>query len=79
MTVLKREFETTKESKHLEEAKNLLPIAVKQLETIYERRANGDLDEKWKNWYSIEFRRQNNGFPTMEMLEAIKNNLNKSL
>ena len=79
MTVLKREFETTKDSKYLEEAKMLLPIAVKQLETIYERRANGDLDEKWKNWYAIENRRQNNGFPTMEMLEAIKNNLNKSL
>lgn len=78
MTVLKREFEATKDIKHLNKAKKLLPLAFKQLETVYKNRANGDLDEKWKNWYSIEIRRQNNGFPTMEMLEAIKVNLNRS-
>ena len=79
MSVLKRESETTKDNKHLEEAIKLLPLAIEQLNTIYERRTTGDLDEKWKNWYSIKNRRQNNGFPTMEMLENIKINLNKSL
>lgn len=76
MTILKREFESTKDSKHLNEAKKLVPLAVKQLETVYNRRTVGDLDEKWKNWYSVKIRRQNNGFPTMEMLDDIKNNLN---
>lgn len=79
MSVLKRAFETAKELKDLEEANSLLPQAIKQLETIYEHRTKGDLDAKWKNWYSVKIRRQNNGFPTMEMLDVIQNNLNKSL
>ncbi|WP_372757200.1 glycosyl hydrolase 115 family protein [Mariniflexile sp.] len=77
MAVLKKEFEDTKNRIALDEAKSLLSKAKKQLETIYQRRASGDLDKKWNNWYSIKIRRQNNGFPTIEMLAEIESNLNK--
>lgn len=77
MSVLKRQFETTKDSKYLEEAKSLISDAEKQLEIIYKHRTDGDLDGKWKNWYAIKNRRQNNGFPTIKMIEDIEDNLNK--
>ncbi|WP_139956644.1 glycosyl hydrolase 115 family protein [Flavicella sediminum] len=79
MALLKREFERTKNKKFIEEAKELIPLASKQLETVYERREIGDVDEKWKDWYALKNRRQNNGFPTPEMLETIRKNLNKLL
>jgi len=77
MSKLKREFETSKKATFLNKAKALLPIAKKQLDAVYKRRASGDLDDKWKDWYAIKNRRQNNGFPTYDMLAAIENNLNK--
>ncbi|MHA7943829.1 glycosyl hydrolase 115 family protein [Formosa sp. 3Alg 14/1] len=77
MAVLKKEFEDTKNLQALEGARRLLPEAKQKLEIIYKNRASGDLDEKWKGWYAIENRRQNNGFPTVEMLEEIEANLNK--
>ncbi|MDO7171660.1 glycosyl hydrolase 115 family protein [Mariniflexile sp. AS56] len=77
MSVLKKEFEDTKNPEALEQAKALIAEAKQKLETIYKNRASGDLDDKWKNWYSIKIRRQNNGFPTTEMLEDIEANLNK--
>ncbi|MDN3665839.1 glycosyl hydrolase 115 family protein [Algibacter miyuki] len=77
MTKLKQAFETSKNITALNEAKGLLPIAKEQLEAIYTRRASGDLDDKWKDWYAIKNRRQNNGFPTHDMLKAIEENLNK--
>lgn len=76
MSVLKREFENTKDSNYLEEAKSLISYAEKQLEIIYKHRTDGDLDQKWENWYSVKIRRQNNGFPTMQMLKDIEVNLN---
>lgn len=75
MSILKRQFETTKDSKYIVEAKEMMPQAIKQLESVYEHRTTGDLDEKWKNWYSVKIRRQNNGFPTKAMLETINTNL----
>lgn len=77
MSVLKRKFETNKDSKYLEEVIGLLPEAKQKLEKIYNNRETGDLDKKWDNWYSIKIRRQNNGFPTLEMLSYIETNLNK--
>ena len=77
MTKLKNQFEESKNVMFLNKAKALLPSAKEQLEVIYTRRASGDLDNKWKDWYAIKNRRQNNGFPTNDMLSAIEENLNK--
>ncbi|MBP0903978.1 glycosyl hydrolase 115 family protein [Mariniflexile gromovii] len=77
MSVLKKEFEDTKSHEALEKAKALIPEAKQKLQVVYQNRASGDIDEKWKNWYSIKIRRQNNGFPTPDMLEDIEANLNK--
>ncbi|WP_247076068.1 glycosyl hydrolase 115 family protein [Cellulophaga sp. F20128] len=77
MAVLKREFEVSKNKDALEEAKSLVTIAKQKLKTIYQNRTSGDLDSKWQHWYSIKIRRQNNGFPTLEMMEEIESNLNK--
>lgn len=76
MSILKRKFEKTKKAEYLIEAKSLISATKKQLEIIYKHRTDGDLDEKWKNWYSIKIRRQNNGFPTIQMLKDIEENLN---
>ena len=77
MAVLKRQFETSKNPSFLEESIALVPVARDQLARIFEQRESGDLDKKWNNWYSIKLRRQNNGFPTVEMLNDIAANLNK--
>jgi len=77
MAKLKNQFETSKNITFLNQAKALLPSAKTQLDIIYKRRASGDLDDTWKDWYAIKNRRQNNGFPTLDMLNAIEENLNK--
>ncbi|MCM4156913.1 glycosyl hydrolase 115 family protein [Gramella sp. AN32] len=77
MSKLKKKYETTQNTKFLEEAKKLLPKAKKELEKVYKRRESGDLDDKWKDWYAIKNRRQNNGFPNIAMLKAIEDNFNK--
>ncbi|MFB9057380.1 glycosyl hydrolase 115 family protein [Mariniflexile ostreae] len=77
MSKLKREFEISKNIQVLERAKKMIPEAEQQLEHIYKRRAEGDLDDKWKDWYAVKNRRQNNGFPTQDMLMAIQENLEK--
>lgn len=77
MSKLKKRFETTKDVSFLNEAKALLPISKKQLKIIYNRRESGDLNKKWNGWYALKNRRQNNGFPTQDMLSAIESNLNK--
>lgn len=77
MALLKKQFETTKDIKYLNEAISLLPTAKNKLKIVFDHRSSGDINDKWKNWYSIAIRRQNNGFPTYEMLDAIEANLNK--
>ena len=77
MALLKKQFEITKDIKYLNEAISLLPTAKNKLKIVFDHRSSGDIDDKWKNWYSIANRRQNNGFPTYEMLDAIEANLNK--
>ena len=77
MALLKKQFEITKDIKYLNESISLLPTAKNKLKIVFDHRSSGDIDDKWKNWYSIANRRQNNGFPTYEMLDAIEANLNK--
>ncbi|QWX82814.1 glycosyl hydrolase 115 family protein [Cellulophaga sp. HaHaR_3_176] len=77
MAVLKKRYETTKDDTFLEEAMAILPEAKSKLKIVFDHRSTGDLDNKWENWYSISIRRQNNGFPTYEMLDAIEANLKK--
>ncbi|GAA3638274.1 glycosyl hydrolase 115 family protein [Flavivirga jejuensis] len=79
ITILKRLFENTNNPKFLEDAITLLPETIKKLDIVYKHRADGDLNKKWANWYAIKNRRQNNGFPTMKMIEAIDANLNELL
>ncbi|WP_282132847.1 glycosyl hydrolase 115 family protein [Cellulophaga baltica] len=75
MAMLKRKYETTQDKKFLAEAMTILPEARNKLKIVFDHRSSGDLDDKWKDWYSIAIRRQNNGFPTYEMLDAIEANL----
>ncbi|WP_165747852.1 glycosyl hydrolase 115 family protein [Cellulophaga sp. Z1A5H] len=77
MAQLKKQYENTRDSKFLEDAITLLPDAKNKLKIVFDHRSSGDLDDKWKDWYAIAIRRQNNGFPTYEMLEAIEVNLKK--
>lgn len=77
MSLLKKQYETTKDKKYLNEAIALLPTAKSKLKIVFDRRSSGDIDTKWKNWYAIANRRQNNGFPTYDMLAAIEANLTK--
>ena len=77
MAKLKSQYETTKDKKFLAEAITILPEAKNKLKIVFDHRSSGDLDDKWKDWYSIAIRRQNNGFPTYEMLDAIEANLKK--
>ncbi|SDS93534.1 Glycosyl hydrolase family 115 [Maribacter dokdonensis] len=77
MAQLKKQFENTKDKQYLKEAISILPAAKTQLDTILDRRSTGDIDDKWKNWYAIANRRQNNGFPSYDMLNAIETNLTK--
>lgn len=76
MSLLKKEFEKTKNTLVLKDAIKLLKKAKSELEVVYKNRTSGDLDKKWKDWYSVKIRRQNNGFPTMKMLDEIEENLN---
>jgi hypothetical protein len=55
--------------------KQLLDKGKSQLEQIYKRRDQGDLDPKWASWYSPEKRRPNNGFPSMQDFKKISQKL----
>lgn len=75
MTVLKKQFDDTNETKLVDQAFELLTKAKEPLKVIYRHRNEGDKNAKWAHWYSPEIRRPNNGFPTFEMLDAIVHNL----
>lgn len=72
---LKKTFETTNDLDALDQAMDLLIVANEKLEIIHSRSLDGDSNDKWKNWYSPEIRRPNNGFPSKQMLAEIKANL----
>ncbi len=77
MSLLKREFETNGDMKSLQKAIRLLKDLESQLIELYNTRIVGDKNPKWSEWYNPKIRRPNNGFPTMEMLNAIADNLNQ--
>ncbi len=62
-----------------EESLVLLKEAKEMLQTLIERRLKGDKNKKWASWYDPVKRCPNNGFPTMDMLDAIENNLENQL
>lgn len=53
-------------------ATTLLKKSRQQLAIVYERRMKGDKNPCWKGWYNLAHRRPNNGFPTVQMLDAIE-------
>ncbi len=75
MAKYKREFEKTNDTGQLKKALDLLGMAKADLDAIYKRCAQGDKNDKWKGWYDPAKRRPNNGFPSIEMLDAIEANL----
>lgn len=77
MAQYKNAFENSKDKNELDKAINLLDDANTKLEIIHKRSLEGDKNPKWKNWYNPEIRRPNNGFPSKDMLEEIRINLNK--
>jgi len=70
--LIKRQYEQNPNDKLKKLATGLLQKARGQLTVIYENRMKGDRNPRWKGWYNPAQRRPNNGFPTMEMLDAIE-------
>jgi hypothetical protein len=52
---------------------------MKALDNVLQRSLDGDKNPRWKGWYDPTKRRPNNGFPTNEMLEEIKQKLEAAL
>ena len=75
MSLLKREFENTNKKEALDKAIRLQQDLEGQLNELYKNRLEGDRNPKWAGWYDPKIRRPNNGFPSKQMLEAIKANL----
>ncbi len=71
----KRKFELNGDKAHLKKTLVLLEKARESLKIVYERRLEGDKNPKWKGWYDPIKRRPNNGFPTLEMLNSVENNI----
>lgn len=75
MALLKKAFEKEGDKTHIENALEELTNAKTQLKRIHQTREKGDIDNKWKDWYHPKIRRPNNGFPTQQMLDDVKINL----
>lgn len=65
----------SEDSSALESLANLLKEGQAQLQKIYARREQGDQNPKWATWYSPKKRRPNNGFPTAQDFEQVKQKL----
>ena len=78
LSVLKGQYEQTRDERLLEEAKAVFAEARKNLSLVYERRLSGDKDPKWATWYDPAKRRPNNGFPSIEAIEKIGNAIESS-
>lgn len=76
MCLLKKKYETAVDVILIEEALRTLNNAKKNLAIVYDNRIKGDKNQKWNQWYDPSIRRPNNGFPTMEMIHQISENLN---
>lgn len=72
---LKRQFEVEGDAAALNDAIASCDNAREALRLVYDRCASGDKNPTWKGWYKVENRRPNNGFPTLEMLDDIEQNL----
>ena len=66
----KQEADPSKDLK--EQALAQLELARVQLDLIYENSMEGDKNPRWEGWYNPAQRRPNNGFPTVEMMDAIE-------
>ncbi len=53
----------------------LLDQASALLDTVWETALRGDKYSKWSGWYDPLKRRPNNGFPTADMMRAVRNHL----
>ena len=69
---VKRQYEMRKSVPIKKAAHLLLQKARNQLSIIYKNSLKGDRNPRWKGWYNPAQRRPNNGFPTVEMLNAIE-------
>ena len=79
MALLKKQYEDTGKKVYIKQALDQWLEINQKLEVIYQNRNVGDKDIKWDKWYSPQIRRPNNGFPTIDMLTAIKINLEAKL
>lgn len=79
IALLKKQYEDSGKTSYIKQAMDQLPEVYQKLEIIYRNRNAGDKDVKWAKWYSPEIRRPNNGFPTIEMVNTIKINLENKL
>ncbi|MFK7981878.1 MAG: glycosyl hydrolase 115 family protein [Saprospiraceae bacterium] len=69
---INRKQEVNPSSSLKTEALVLLKTAREQLAVVYKNRIQGDKNPRWKGWYNLAQRRPNNGFPTVEMMDAIE-------
>ena len=71
----KKQFEESGDPVFLDKAIEKLDAARLTLDIIYKGAGSGDKNPGWEGWYLPGNRRPNNGFPTLEMLNAIEENL----
>ena len=69
---INRKHETNPSDSLKTEALALLKTTRAELEVIYKNSIKGDKNPRWKGWYHPTQRRPNNGFPTIEMMDAIE-------
>ena len=77
LSKLKGQYEKSKNEGELNLAKARLATGKTLLNTIYDRRLDGDKNENWVSWYDPKKRRPNNGFPSKEKLRAIEESILK--
>jgi hypothetical protein len=77
MVKLKYAFEKPGNRDQLHELQSMVPVARGKLQTIIDRRFQGDKNTKWAGWYDVSRRRPNGSFPSMEMLDEIEKNLER--
>ncbi len=75
MAVLKHDAPEPADAATLARARDILERMKSSLAQLYERRLEGDRLQRFAGWYDPAKRRPNNGFPTLEDIEAIESNL----
>lgn len=69
---IQRKQESNPSNELKNEALAQLKTARLQLDVIYNNSMEGDQNPRWKGWYDPAQRRPNNGFPSVEMMDAIE-------